>query len=551
VVSPSGSSYAVALANNSVIVLSTTELDAKTNIVGIQTRRVDTKQLAKSKNDAQSVHALRSVPIAVDPSNTQQVLCTVPSSQPRHTIETLRPAPYLQTFDIANQRPVSRQALTRNNATDPNQGPDGKRIIEPDVHLLQISHDGQYLATVDEWLPPKVDLRYLNEGENDGHEEECVRRREVYLKIWKRDEKHGQWSLETRIDAPHFLEDASSNGRVLDLVANPKEHGFATIGEDHIVRIWTPKTRLRDGLVVRGAAERGLVNWSLHRSIQLPNPSKLWLAESSTGPSHARTSRLAYSADGSVLAAGASGVSSSDCGLIHLIDATSATIRRSMTEIDATVLCGLGVVGRYLVAVTDCITVWDMVNDDLVYCASISTAGLNDVERMSVVRLAVNEADGTFAVSLPQLELSTLKKVTSKLLVYGTEQKEPLWSQTVPGVTLGLTARKGKGEKGYIALDSSSCVRTISPMAGTVNLSQPVEQMEVQSLEDVTEDVQDDATTNTLQLEETVLENEYDKPVVTQQDFEEIFHNDNAPQAPKDVFSAVLRLFGGVAKAVA
>ncbi|KAF2828376.1 WD40 repeat-like protein [Ophiobolus disseminans] len=554
VVSPT--SYALCLANNSVIVLSTTELEARTNIIGIQTRRVDKQQLVKSKSGGFPMHALQPVPIAIDPKNAQQVLFAVPSSQPRHKFDGVCAAPYLQTFDIANQRPVSRQALTRNNATDPNMGPDGKRIIEPNVHILQVSHDGQYLATVDVWLPPKADLRYLSEGESDNHEEERLRRREVYLKIWRRDEKNGQWVLETRIDAPHFLEDASSVVNVVDLVANPKEHGFATIGEDHVVRIWKPKTRLRDGLVVRGAGDRGMVNWSLHRSVELPKPGKLWLTETSASPQIVRTSRLAFSADGSVLAAGVSGSSDLDRGLIHLIGTNSATIHRSMTEIDTTVLCGLGIVGRYLVAVTDCINVWDMVYDDLVYCAPINTAGVDQVERTSIVRLAANEIDGTFAVSLPQLEKyegqsSWIQKTTSKILVYSTAQKEPLSSHTIPGITLGLVARQG--QMGYVALDSVSCLRTISPSTGAVKLPtpQPTEQMEVQQIKDVTEDDREDTASKALQLEDVVLENDYDKPNVTQQDFEEIFHNGNAPQAPKDVFSAVLRLFGGAAKAAA
>ncbi|KAH3946276.1 hypothetical protein HBH53_133350 [Parastagonospora nodorum] len=561
VVSPTGSSYALSLANNSVIVISTTELEAKTNIVGVQTRRVDPEQLPKeTKSGKPALYALQSVPIAVDPKHTQQVLFTVPASQPRQNISGVLPEPYLQTFDIANQRPVDRQALTRNNATDPNMGPDGERIKEPNVRHIQVSYDGQWLATVDEWLPPRADTAFLHEGNSEFTEEQRLLRREVYLKIWRRDEKNGQWTLETRIDAPHFLEDVCGNGRVLDLVAHPKEHIFATIGEDHIIRTWKPKTRLRDGIVVRGADNKGLVNWSLHRSITLPDPDKVWLAEATLEAEYNRTSRLAFSPDGSVLAAGVSGASESDRGLIHLVDTDNAAIRRSMTEIDATVLCGLGIVGRCLVVVTDCITVWDLVNDDMVYCASINTTGVDSVERTSVVRLATNEVDGTFALSLPHFEKNDnpsfrFKKASSKVFVYDTEHKDPLWSHTVPGITLGLTARKGQGERGYIALDSRSCIRTISPAAGSLALPlhQKSEEPEVQSMEiDAVEDVEEaEEGVTSKALADLVLENEYDKPVVTQQDLEEIFHNDGAPQAPKDVFSAVLRLFGGVATAAA
>lgn len=522
---------------------------------------MDAEQLPKeTKSGKPALYALQPVPIVVDPSSAQQLLFTVPASQPRQSSERVRPEPFLQTFDIANQRPVNRQALTRNNATDPNMGPDGERIKEPNVVHIQISYDGQWLATVDEWLPPRSDTAFLNEGNAEFSEEERLLRREVYLKIWRRDEKNGQWTLETRIDAPHFLGDVCGNGRVLDLVAHPKEHSFATIGEDQVVRTWKPKTRFRDGIVVRGADNKGLVNWSLHRAIELPNPDKVWLSETIARSPRSRASRLAFSPDGSVLAAGVSGVSESDRGLVHLIDANSAAIRRSVTEIDATVLCGLGIVGRHLVVVTDCITVWDLVNDDLVYSASISTAGVDAVERTPLVRLAINEVDGTFAVSLPQFEKNDnparrFKKASSRISVYGTEHKDPLWSHIVPGITLGLAARKGAGEKGYIALDSVSCIRTISPAAGSLALPTPQEadELEVQAAEDVqdedVEEVEEGATSRA--LADLVLENEYDKPVVTQQDLEMIFHNDGAPQAPKDVFSAVLRLFGGVAKAAA
>lgn len=561
VVSPSGSSYALSLANNSVIVISTTELEAKTNIIGIQSRRVDAEQLPKEgKTGNKSLYALEPVPLAIDPSNAQQVLFTVPSSQPRNSNEGLRPEPYLQTFDIASQRPVARQALTRNNATDPNMGPEGQRIVEPGVKFLQISHDGECLATVDEWLPPRADTGFLDEGNADFTEEQRLLRREVYLKLWRRDEKSRQWVLETRIDAPHRLEDLYSAARILDMVEHPTEHGFATIGEDHVVRIWKPKTRLRDGIVVRGANAEGLITWSLHRSIELPKPDNVWLSESDAEPQHNRMLRLAFSSDGSVLAAAVSGTSESDHGLIHLIDTSSGTLRRSMSEINATALCGVGIVGQYLVAITDSINVWDLVKDDLVYCTSINTVGVDEFDRASIVRLATNEADGTFAVSLPQFETSDsasrrFKKVSSKICVYGTEQKEPLYSYTLPAVTLGLTARKGKGERGYIALDSVACIRTISPTAGLLALPAPqkVEDVEVQRITDTGKDNKEDAEAGapTPALGDITLENEYDKPIVTQQDLEEIFHNGNAPQAPKDVFSAVLRLFGGVRKVAA
>lgn len=481
--------------------------------------------------------------MSVNPKNNQ-LLLSVPSSQPRSKFDVFRPEPYLQTFDLANNRPIARQAVTRNNATDPLVTPEGARIIEPSVKFIQVSHDGEWLATVDEWLPSSTDTNYLNEGIPELNEEERLLRREVYLKIWRWDEKKAHWALEARIDAPHVIEDVAGSGQVFDLVADPTEHGFATIGEDNIARIWRPKTRMRDGLVVRGAGNQGLVNWSLDRSIQLPSP---WTLDGTSNWSQTRSiSRLAWSADSSVLVAAVPAITESDSGLIHFIDVSSATIQRSMTEIDVTLLCGLSIIGRHLVIVTDCITVWDLVCDRPVYFASVPTPNPRGAEWSSAVRLATNEENGTFAVSLPsnQGKVQRIKKTWTKIAVYSTSQREPLWTTTVRGAIFGLVSM---GENGYIALDDASCIRTISPSITAIPTPPPEEPIERQNPNEVTEaieDVEDEVPRKAIAVEDTG----YDKPVVTQQDLEEIFHTGNALPSPKELFSAVLRLFGGVTK---
>lgn len=537
--SPTGSSYALSLANNSVIVLSTTELDARTNIIGIQTRRIDPERLLKASASG-TYRSFQPVPMALDPRSTKDLLLSVPSSQPRRKSEDVQPEPYLQTFDVANHRPVSRQALTRNNATDPNIAPDGRRIHEPSVTHLQISHDGQWLATIDEWIPP------VNEGMSDIDEEERLLRREVYLKFWRRDEKTGQWVLESRVDSPHLLEDASAHGRIFDLVADPIRHSFATIGEDAFVKIWRPKTRLRDGIVVRGAGDRGLINWSLSRSLQLPKP---WVPEATVNPVETlqcRTSRLAFSADGSVLAAAVSGISASDSGAIHLLDVSSATIQSTMTEIDVTVLCGVGIIGRYLVTITDSINVWDMVSSSYAYSIPINTHGVDEFQRPFVVRFAVNECDGTFAVALPRLETKSSRvKAKSRLSVFSTEQEEPLWCESLSGITMGLVARRG--EKGYIALDSASCIRTITPAVSALTLLTPSsEEKSMRRVEQIEEDVEDDINVeDEANVAVESLEADYDKPVVTHQNLEDLFHMDSVLPQPKELFHSLVSLFGG------
>lgn len=538
--------------------LSTTELEAKTNIVGLQSRRVDLHQQFQDWSATKlNLDIFHPVPMTINPAVPNEVLLAVPSSQPRHKNEGLQPEPYLQTFDLANLRAKSRQALTRNNATDPNVAPEGGRIKEPNTKFIQTSHDGEWLATVDEWVPPTSDTGFLNETMSEFSEEERLNRREVYLKIWRRDEQHDQWKLESRIDAPHFFEDVCGNGKVFDLVADPSGAGFATVGEDHIVKIWRPKTRLLDGVVVRGADKKGLVSWSLHRSIELSD--NLDILEGSQQSPPPRTSRLAFSADGSVLAVAISWASDSDLGVTHLIDTHSAVIRRSMTEVDVTALSGLGFVDQHLVFVAESLTVWDMIVDRLVYCVPIHTSGFTRTERMPLIRFAVNDADNTFALALPQFEKnqasgSPARRITSTVAIYDLNHTSPIWTSTSPYITLALAARKA--ERGYITLDSVSCIKTISPTTSALQLltPPPEEKAELRTAYGVEEDVEEtsDSRVGPITLFEDLTQDlNEDAVVFNAQKLQDVLDNGQVPPPPQGLFSALLALVGRPGKVAA
>ena len=299
VVSPAGSSYSITLANNSVIVLSTTELEAKTNITGIQSRRVDRGEIPRNiTSNPRSLAKFSQLPFVTDPKNNDLVIFPSPSSQPRESDGATKAEPYIQTFNIATQYPISRQAMTRNNATDFNMRPDGGKVVEPNISFLQISHDGRWLATVDEWIPPHGDMSFLDEGIPEFNNEEHTFRCEVYLKFWRWDAEKALWALESRITSPHFFEDMGASARVLDLVSDPSSVGFATIGEDRSVRFWQPKTRMRDGTLVRGADNNkgdGLVTWSINHSVELSSCTDTSGSSTNTQPSSTPfTSRLAF-----------------------------------------------------------------------------------------------------------------------------------------------------------------------------------------------------------------------------------------------------------------
>ncbi|KAG9185817.1 hypothetical protein G6011_07148 [Alternaria panax] len=96
----------------------------------------------------------------------------------------------------------------------------------------------------------------------------------------------------------------------------------------------------------------------------------------------------------------------------------------------------------------------------------------------------------------------------------------------------------------YFVLDSVSCIRTIGP---STNAPEPVAKTELQRVGNVIEDGWEEASSKVLWLEDVLSDNKQEKHVITQQDLEEILHNKKALRAPKDVFSAVLRLSAGMA----
>ncbi|KAF2203415.1 WD40 repeat-like protein [Delitschia confertaspora ATCC 74209] len=576
VVSPHGASYALSLANNSVVVLSTSELEPKTNIVGLQSRRVDFEQLPQnSSTQDYPYEVFRRIPMAVNPQDPNRVIMSVPSSQPRHDRSNLEASePYIQTYDVAASLHVSRQAMTRNNATDFNTGPEKTKISEPSVKHLQFSHDGQWLATIDEWIPPRGDMGYLDEGIPEFNEEERSFRREVYLKFWRWDKEAELWALDARIDSPHALNNVGAAARVLDLVSEPTSAGFATVGEDGCVRIWEPKTRLRNGVTVRGAEEKGsgLVTWSLHRSIELGSRLDVLNVDSEFPLSSSRNACLAFSADGSVLAAGISREAESDPGVIHIISTENGIIRRSITELDVRGLACLGLTDRYLISVGDSIVVWDLVIDELVFCTPLDSPGLTRASRSSMVNLAINTDDGTFAVSCPVFEeyrekapqgVKRFKKPTTRVFVLDPKRPEAFWSTVVGEIVLALLPQRR--ERGFVALDATSSIRFITPKASSLQITarpqqngelQPPVSAVVEQDEDEM-DVDDEDTVRRMGgllgsvpgLQKVIEDSENDKPVVRTEQLQEIFENGQGLPPVRDLFNAVVGLYARKSRA--
>lgn len=552
-VSSDGTSYAVQLSDNSVMVLSTTELKPTANFAGLQASSLSYTRPAKKEQSKALDHSRTKVagpyPALLHPVYNDQLLLSVPASSCEHVDgQTTRSKCFLQTYDLAADRHVSRQALTRNNITDFNKGPEGNKLVEPDVSLMQISNDGQWLATVEEWAPAPTDVEFLAANQ-EVQKEQRRARAEIYLKIWHWSEERKLWILETRIDAPHQVTGSAQPGRILSLTADPVETGFSTVGDDSRVRIWKPKTRLRNGIVVRGSRPEGLTDWSCRYVVQLDA-----LAESSESDAHSsalhapKTACAAYSADGSMLAVSPVYEDSLGPSDVYFIDTASGELRDSRSGLFSGSLRSLAFLDRYLLTLsTSLVTVWDVIDETLIYSREVnSTEGETSVQAPAL--LAVNHDDESFAIAAP----STKGKSFTRVEVYKPSTAEMVFGQDVPTIVTALLTVAGR--RGYTVLTDAAEIRTLSPRSSAVvrvqSLPQPqevaVEEVSLvddEEMDDAAADIEDEPATATSL---PTFEDDNERPVVRPEQLAQVFDAGQSFALPsvKDMFASVVELYG-------
>ncbi|KAI9806535.1 MAG: hypothetical protein M1833_003722 [Piccolia ochrophora] len=477
VVSPEGSQYALSLSDNSTMVLSTSELSPTTHILGIQSKYLPTAE--KIHNFTRTINSESSFgrdmsahvqsPAVLSPIETSHLLIAVPPFQASSS-KMSGGASYLQTFDVTSSRHVSRQALTRTNVTNINMGPEGNKIEDPETRFLRISHDGLWLASVDVWAPPTQDVSYLAVDEDDALEKK-TERLETFLRFWTYNRESKEWELVTRVDAPHTSPVGPGAGAVLDLQADPSSINFATIGEDGAVRIWRPKTRLRNNVVVRGASEDGLTSWSCKRTVHLGQSlmQASLGAEHTTVPAHSLVSaRLAYSADGSALAASYQTSTEDDRGLVHFIDPSAGKVHHSRPRLYSGQLTALAFVERYLVTISGGLLVWNTVLDAPTYGLAFQDEHVPLAERASCTHLAVDQSSGTFAVAIPSRKSSRFSRRNplsvpeSELSIFDPTNPCPLFSTRIADTVTALLPATGQSQ-GYFVLDAAAHVRKLTP----------------------------------------------------------------------------------------
>ncbi|KAL6713808.1 NET1-associated nuclear protein 1 [Lecanora helva] len=464
VVSPSGSSYAVRLADNSAMILSTTELRPTFSVAGIQIpselkdEGADVPFLPTVDTPFQGIKPKQrpNLPVCTSSSHPSSLLLAVPPSiSSKLNRKTPQSASYLQMFDFSVGFQVSRQALTRTNITNVNIGPESNTIEEPNVIHMQISMDGSWLATVDEWTPPRRDLAFLAFDEDRMAEEQNFHK-EIHLKFWFWNDESKVWELVSRIDNPHKPNSSADfdEGGVYALASDRSSVGFATIGSDDTIRIWRPAVRRRHGLDVRNKQGRSLTSWYRKHLVYLDSTERV----PRTNPQGAK---LVYSHDGSILVGA---LQSSATSAIFIVDTDLGELREMQTGLYSGSLLGLEILDQYLITLSKELLVIDLVKDELSYGINLITNGLSLAKQLQMSHLTVDSRQGTFAVALPEIKFITKKNLTelrSLLAVFDPTNATPLFQTAFRNpitALLPLTDRKG-----FVAVDSAAEVRTIAP----------------------------------------------------------------------------------------
>ncbi|KAH7391243.1 WD repeat-containing protein-like protein [Cadophora sp. MPI-SDFR-AT-0126] len=553
VVSPTGTSYAVQLADNSALVLSTSELKPIVNIAGIQTCVIESEpsiesQVERLEEGCWKQPLVQRTPAVINPTKTSQILLGVGQTQ---LVRAKKPLilsnPFLQTIDLGSGHNLSRQALTRTNITSVNAAPGSHRFKEPRITHMKISHDGDWLVTVDEWMPPPRDIHLGKHLEVDLIERPP--RREVYLKFWQWSTESSSWELVSRIDAPHTsTRDSGDAGRILDLAVDPSSLRFSTIGEDGIVRIWTTKTRKRDGVVVRGKDHKPLRNWNCEFAVELGKAEPL---DGLDVP--APSGCVAFSEDGSILAAACN----SNDGLVHFLDPDFGTIRLSQTGLFEDEIISISFLGQDLITLSDKLIVFDLVSEEarIIIKASEATKSLSTRQKQEMMHFSVDPKSRTFAVALPTIrDPSSLRTATSELVVFHQDTREPQLKEAFSTIITALLP--ALSSEGFLVLDTAAEIFSIIKK-GTQNitmLAQSTSALQLDAAEDAAdimpldqddyfEDAEDYPTPAPTQDGDNDEEN--DTPVVPQQKLAEVFNIGPAFALPplEEMFYQVADLF--------
>lgn len=562
VVSPFGASYCIGLADNSAMILSTSELTPTFSIAGIQIPSarndsildlpfVPTVDAPRPKNGSSQESHFPACTSSLRPGCL--LLAVPPSITSRQASKALPSASYLQSFDIGAAQQTARQALTRTKVTELNMGPESNTIEEPNVTHIGTSVDGQWLATVDTWVPPKGDHEALAYNQERLAEEQTVRE-EIHLKFWSWKDDTSAWELVSRIDDPHASQSGHPyvHGDVLQLSSDPNSVGFATIGTDGMVKTWKPAIRHRHGVDVRDKDGKVLKSWFCKHVIALEVTN---LSIQTAQPS----AKLAYSQDGSILVAY---LQTDVPSPLYILDTDTGDIRSIQTGLYNGTLFGLGVINKYLITLSNELCVWDLVNDELQYGIHLQQVeNFSTEKRIASSHLAVDHQHGIFAIALPEMRLNDKKSSEwrSQIAIFDPTNAAPLYQTSLSNTITTLLPVAGR--KGFHTIDTVAEVRTLVPNQSNPFLQLAPSKDETEPSRGLgnifgngqsTTSIEDGAGNNVgplISKFETVTQasriRDDDVVVVSQDQLAEVFDVGTAYPSVTEMFEQVASLFGG------
>ncbi|GKT64501.1 sporulation protein [Colletotrichum tofieldiae] len=479
VVSPTGASYALHLDDNSAMVLSTSEMKPSTYISGIQSAARFTstpKDLLVKRVWSVSDEVRHPVPAALNPAEPSRLYVCTGTGQQAMLAGELQSAPLLQSFDMESFRSISKQALARTQPTDVNITSKGNPISEPRITHVAFSQDGQWLATVDDWQPPKRDLEKVAP---EAREQFVRERREVYLKFWSATAGDENFALSSRINSPHVT---SRPETVLALAADHTTNRFATLGDDGMARIWQSRTRQQDGLTSKDTAGEALHSWSCSLAVGLGSnvgADALAIAGEATSE---RSGSLCFSEDGSTLFVA---FGSSNDGAVYVIDTKSGEIRLTLENLWKGHIRRLQVLSPYIITLSDDLRVYDVVADELQYGIQLPS-GRNAAAVKEFSHLTIDRKSRTFAVVVPGGQ-------ASQLAVFKPEEPELLCVRRIPHRITSLVSTGSSS--GFVAVDDAAQLWTIAEATdpASVVLSRPLEDMQLDGEPVAADAILDDA----------------------------------------------------------
>ncbi|KAJ4297040.1 NET1-associated nuclear protein 1 [Collariella sp. IMI 366227] len=467
VVSPRGSSYAVHLDDNSTMILSTAEMKPTMYVSGIQSLVLGDRPSKESlvRRVWRSVDEIATPLVAtVNPQSPSQMFLCVGNGQQASLGCGSSSTPLLQVFDISTFHGVTKHAIARTNPTDANITSEGVPIVEPTATKLAFSRDGKWLASVDEWQPPTRDTDAFLTGSKTPAEVSRDRR-EIYLKFWEVGAEDQPFQLVTRINDAHHT---SHTEPIFDLASDPTSSRFATIGNDGMVRFWTPRFRKRDGLAATGPDGQPLRSWSCSRVISLPIHEQQ--DEAAEALKNApRSGAITFSEDGSILFAAFGPPSGA---LVVAIDTETGAFRDVVSGMFKGEVRAMKSLSSSLIMLSEDLVVYDIVSDELLFSYSLKETS-QAAKRLT--QLAVNYESRSIALvaPVPSRNQDKMKRgVRSELVVFNIDEDEPQLVKAFPQLITSVCA--APSSSGFIVTDSAAQIWSVTEGAEQAPLLRPL-----------------------------------------------------------------------------